>query len=65
MKELWKMAESEYYVGKLMSIIDVLVDGRFIKERKTFSLPFRGSENQRLINMKMTLEENMVITYIL
>ncbi len=65
MKELWKMAESEYYVGKLMSIIDVLVDGRFIEERKTFSLPFRGSENQRLIDMKMTLEENMVITYIL
>ena len=64
MKELWKMAESEYYVGKLMSIIDVLVDGRFIEERKTLSLPFRGSENQRLIDMKKTLEENMVIEYI-
>lgn len=63
MKELWKMAESEYYVGKLMSIIDVLVDGRFIEERKTLALPFRGSENQRLINMKMTLKENMVIEY--
>lgn len=65
MKELWIMAESEYYVGKLMSIIDVLVDGRFIEERKTLSLPFRGSENQRLIDMKATLEENMVIGYIL
>ena len=65
MNELWKMAESEYYVGKLMSIIDVLVDGRFIEERKTLSLPFRGSENQRLIDMKMTMEENMVIEYIL
>lgn len=65
MNELWKMAESEYYVGKLMSIIDVLVDGRFIEERKTLALPFRGSENQRLIDMKMTLEENMVIEYIL
>lgn len=57
------MAESEYYVGKLMSIIDVLVDGRFIEERKTLALPFRGSENQRLINMKMTLKENIVIEY--
>ena len=65
MKELWKMSESEYYVGKLLSVIDVLVDGRFIEERKTLSLPFRGSENQRLIDMKATLEENMVINYIL
>lgn len=65
MKELWKMAESEYYIGKLLSIIDVLVDGRFILERRTLSLPFRGSENQRLINMKATLAEDMVIQYIL
>lgn len=64
MKELWKMAESEYYVGKLLSIIDVLVDGRFIEERKSLSLPFRGSENQRLIDMKATLEENMVIEFV-
>lgn len=64
MKELWEMAESEYYVGKLLSIIDVLVDGRFIEERKSLLLPFRGSENQRLIDMKVTLEENMVIEFV-
>lgn len=63
MKELWNMEKSEYYVGKLLSIIDVLVDGRFIEERKTLSLPFRGSDNQRLIDMKLTLQENMVIEY--
>lgn len=62
-KELWKMSESEYYVGKLLSIIDVLVDGRFIEERKSLSLPFRGSENQRLIDMKLTLQEDIVIEY--
>ena len=64
MKELWEMAESEYHVGKLLSVIDVLVDGRFIEERKSLSLPFRGSENQRLIDMKATLEENMVIEFV-
>ncbi len=63
MRELWQMRKSEYYVGQLMSIIDVLVDGRFIEERKTLSLPFRGSDNQQLIDMKSTFEEHMVIEY--
>lgn len=63
MRELWQMRKSEYYVGQLMSIIDVLVDGRFIEERKTLSLPFRGSDNQQLIDMKSTFEKHMVIEY--
>lgn len=60
-RELWKRAESEEYVGKLLKILDVLVDGRFILERRTLSLPFRGSENQRLIDVSASLAENMVI----
>lgn len=63
-EELWKKAETEEYVGKLLSIIDVLVDGRFVEECRTLSLPFRGSENQRLIDVKVSLEENTVIDYI-
>lgn len=60
-EELWKKAESGEYVGKLLSILDVLVDGRFISERRTLSLPFRGSDNQRLIDVPASLEENMII----
>lgn len=62
--ELLRRAEREEYVGKLLSILDVLVDGRFILERKTLSLPFRGSENQRLVNVPESLAENMVIRVI-
>lgn len=60
-KEILQKAEREEFVGKLLSIIDVLVDGRFILERRTLSLPFRGSDNQRLIDVPASLKEDMVI----
>lgn len=63
-KELWRQAETYVDVRRLLSIVDVLVDGRFVEERRTLSLPFRGSENQRLIDVKASVEENMVIGYI-
>ncbi len=62
--ELMRRAESEEYVKKLLSILDVLVDGRFILERRTLSLPFRGSDNQRLVDVPASLAENMVINII-
>ena len=37
---------------KIIESIDVLVDGPFIQEKKDFSCPFRGSSNQRIINIK-------------
>lgn len=38
-----------------LSYLDVLVDGPFVESKKNLSLRFRGSENQRLIDMKQTL----------
>ena len=40
---------------ELLSLIDVLVDGRFILEEKDITLLFRGSRNQRLIDLPATL----------
>lgn len=48
---------------KCLEYIDVLVDGRFIKDLKDVSLKFRGSSNQRLINVKKSLELTDIILY--
>lgn len=47
----------------LLSCLDVLVDGEFVEEQKNISLPFRGSENQRIIDVRQTLARGMVIPY--
>ena len=39
---------------EILDSIDVLVDGRFVEELKRITLKFRGSENQRIIDMKQT-----------
>ena len=40
---------------EMLSLLDVLVDGEFIEAQKNISLAFRGSENQRLIDVPATL----------
>lgn len=41
---------------ELLQRIDVLVDGEYVEEQKNISLIFKGSENQRIIDLKKTLE---------
>lgn len=48
---------------ELLSYIDVLVDGRFVEEKKNLSLVFRGSENQRIIDVRKSFEENKVVLW--
>ncbi|MBD5083135.1 MAG: anaerobic ribonucleoside-triphosphate reductase activating protein [Clostridiales bacterium] len=49
---------------QLLKEIDVLVDGRFEKELKNIMLKFRGSENQRVIDVQKTLQEKQIILYL-
>ena len=46
---------------EFLDLIDVLVDGKFIEELKDITLKFRGSSNQRLIDMKKTIKENKIV----
>ena len=48
---------------EMLSLIDVLVDGEFVEEKRNISLKFRGSENQRLIDLRATLGGNEIALY--
>ena len=49
---------------EFISLLDVLVDGRFIEERKDIRLVFRGSSNQRVIDVQNTLKSGNVVLYL-
>ena len=57
----WEREEQTAVVTELLGLIDVLVDGEFVEEKKNLRLAFRGSENQRLIDMKKTRSEGRVV----
>jgi len=48
---------------EFLSYLDVLVDGPFIESRKNLSLRFRGSDNQRLIDVPASLEQGSVVLW--
>ena len=52
------------HTHKLISLCDVLVDGAYIEELKDVRLKFRGSSNQRIIDVKKTLESGQCVLYI-
>ena len=52
------------YTDEMLSYIDVLVDGPFVDDKKNLMLKFRGSENQRVIDLPKSLKEQEVILYL-
>ena len=54
---------NEEETNKCLNEIDVLVDGRFVEEKKDPTLKFRGSSNQRILDLKPSLQTHKFIEY--
>ncbi|GAB78534.1 4Fe-4S single cluster domain-containing protein [Austwickia chelonae] len=54
-EHLLRRARTEPELGELLHLVDVLVDGPFVLARRSLSLPWRGSTNQRLVDLPATL----------
>lgn len=54
-------AKGDPDVDALLDACDVLIDGPFVEAQKNLELSFRGSENQRLIDLKKTCETGQVV----
>ncbi len=49
--------------AEILSLVDILVDGRFEEEKKQLGLRFRGSSNQRIIDMNRTREQGEIVIW--
>ncbi len=62
-EQLQEMAVARPAVRELLAQLDVLVDGPFRKDQKSLGLLYRGSANQRLVDMPATLSAGEVVLW--
>lgn len=60
-EQLIKLGKRKKSIINFLEYIDVLVDGKFEIDKKSYDSVFRGSKNQRLIDVKKSLETNSVV----
>ena len=70
-KDIWpwtgytwdELMQESYDKLELLSELDILVDGRFLEAKKDLTLQFRGSSNQRIIDVPKSLTANQVVIW--
>lgn len=60
-EELLEKSKDRYYWRTLLAYTDILIDGRFVEDLKSYELKFKGSSNQRCINVKDSLLQNKIV----
>lgn len=61
-EQLLQMSETKSGILDLLQYIDMLVDGKFVLSEKSLEVKFRGSRNQRIIDVQKSLKANKAIT---
>ena len=62
--ELVDKKKNTPYTKALIALFDVLVDGPYMEELKDIRLKFRGSANQRIIDVQKTLKSRQIVPYL-
>ena len=62
-EELMELQKKDPWVGKLLEVTDILIDGRYEKDLRDLTLLFRGSRNQRVIDMNRSREEGRPVLH--
>ena len=60
---VWEDIENIREIQHILCYVDVLIDGPYIESQRDITLPFRGSTNQRIIDVRQSLEQNQVVLY--
>lgn len=60
-EDLMLRAEEDNDLSFILNNIDVLIDGPFVLEKRDLSLQYRGSSNQRIIDMKATMQNKTIV----
>ncbi len=62
-EQLMERSKSEQALSRLLELTDLLIDGPFVKDKKDLTLAFRGSSNQRLIDMNKTRSAGRIVLW--
>lgn len=62
-EQIIEMSFENSLIEELINSLDVIVDGRFVKKLRDVSLQFRGSSNQRIIDVRKSLNMNKVVLW--
>lgn len=59
-----KMAKNNETTRELLKYIDIIVDGKFEEDKKDLKLQFRGSSNQKIVDVKKSLQTGQIVKQI-
>jgi len=62
-EEILQKADNINYYKDLLERTDILIDGKFEEDKKSEELMYRGSSNQRAINVKLSIDKGKIVEY--